>query len=42
LNVGFSESDKARNALNGRYFAGRQVRAEVYDQALFEHGDLSG
>lgn len=36
------ETEQARDALNGRYFGGRLVRAELYDQALFEHGDLSG
>lgn len=36
------ETKKARNALNGRYFGGRLVVAELYDQALFDHGDLSG
>ncbi|XP_055318202.1 poly(U)-binding-splicing factor half pint isoform X3 [Sitodiplosis mosellana] len=37
-----SETEKARDALNGRYFGGRLVKAELYDQALFDHGDLSG
>lgn len=37
-----SETEKAREALNGRYFGGRLVKAELYDQALFDHGDLSG
>ncbi|XP_037025135.1 poly(U)-binding-splicing factor half pint isoform X3 [Bradysia coprophila] len=37
-----SETEKAKEALNGRYFGGRLVRAELYDQALFDHGDLSG
>lgn len=37
-----SETDKAKEALNGRYFGGRLVQAEMYDQALFDHGDLSG
>lgn len=36
------ESDKATNALNGRFFAGRLVKAESYDQALFDHNDFSG
>lgn len=36
------EADKACNALNGRYFGGRLVRAEIYDQALFDHQDYSG
>ncbi len=37
-----AETEKAKDALNGRYFGGRLVRAELYDQALFDHGDLSG
>ncbi|CAG0882732.1 unnamed protein product [Cyprideis torosa] len=37
-----SEAEAARDSLNGRYFAGRVVRAELYDQALFDHNDLSG
>lgn len=37
-----SETEKAREALNGRYFGGRLVKAELYDQQLFDHGDLSG
>lgn len=37
-----TETEKAREALNGRYFGGRLVKAELYDQALFDHGDLSG
>lgn len=37
-----SETERAKEALNGRYFGGRLVRAELYDQALFDHGDLSG
>ncbi|KAF5277353.1 hypothetical protein FQA39_LY06166 [Lamprigera yunnana] len=36
------EAEKARDALNGRYFAGRMVQAGLYDQTLFDHGDLSG
>lgn len=36
------ETEKARDALNGRYFGGRLVKAELYDQALFDHCDLSG
>lgn len=36
------EAERARDALNDRYFGGRIIRAEVYDQNLFEHGDLSG
>ncbi|XP_046912138.1 poly(U)-binding-splicing factor hfp isoform X2 [Dermatophagoides farinae] len=36
------EAVKARDALNGRYFAGRLVKAELYDQILYEDNDLSG
>jgi len=32
----------AKNSLNGRFFGGRTVRAEVYDQDLYNHQDLSG
>ncbi|XP_070505788.1 poly(U)-binding-splicing factor half pint isoform X1 [Chironomus tepperi] len=37
-----SEADKASSALNGRFFGGRLVKAESYDQALFNHSDFSG
>ncbi|KAL4717382.1 hypothetical protein ACJJTC_017269 [Scirpophaga incertulas] len=43
--VQFSEPEEAQaaaQALNGRYFGGRTVRATIYDQELFDHGDLSG
>ncbi|KAL7025734.1 hypothetical protein ACKWTF_013607 [Chironomus riparius] len=36
------EADKASSALNGRFFGGRLVKAESYDQALFDHSDFSG
>ncbi|XP_014255066.1 poly(U)-binding-splicing factor half pint isoform X2 [Cimex lectularius] len=36
------EAESARDALNGRYFGGRLVKAELYDQALFDHNDFSG
>ncbi|XP_039282562.1 poly(U)-binding-splicing factor half pint isoform X2 [Nilaparvata lugens] len=35
------EAEAARDALNGRFFGGRLVRAELYDQALFDHSDFS-
>ena len=38
----FTEVDKAVAALNGRYFAGRIVRASRYDQDMFDANDLSG
>ncbi|XP_060804486.1 LOW QUALITY PROTEIN: poly(U)-binding-splicing factor half pint [Amyelois transitella] len=43
--VQFKEPDEAAaamRALHGRYFGGRTVRAQLYDQDLFDHGDLSG
>ncbi|XP_063830299.1 poly(U)-binding-splicing factor half pint [Ostrinia nubilalis] len=43
--VQFADPDEARaaaGALHGRYFGGRTVRAALYDQDLFDHGDLSG
>lgn len=38
----FSEAERARDALNGRFFGGRLVKAELYDQALFDHSEFSG
>lgn len=37
-----AEAERARDALHGRFFGGRLVVAQLYDQALFDHGDLSG
>lgn len=37
-----TEAEAARDALNGRFFGGRLVKAELYDQALFDHSDFSG
>lgn len=37
-----SEAEKAIDSLNGRWFGGRLVRGESYDQARFDAGDLSG
>ncbi|XP_045107343.1 poly(U)-binding-splicing factor PUF60-like isoform X2 [Portunus trituberculatus] len=37
-----SESGAAQEALNGRYFGGRLVKAELYDQNMYNHNDLSG
>ena len=31
-----------KESLNGRYFGGRIISAEIYDQDLYEHNDLSG
>ncbi|XP_075437239.1 poly(U)-binding-splicing factor PUF60 isoform X4 [Ascaphus truei] len=36
-----SETHKAIQALNGRWFAGRKVMAEVYDRERFDNSDLS-
>uniref|UniRef100_T1IIT5 RRM domain-containing protein n=1 Tax=Strigamia maritima TaxID=126957 RepID=T1IIT5_STRMM len=36
------KAEKARDALNNRYFGGRIVKAEVYDQHMFNANDLSG
>ncbi|XP_014093333.2 poly(U)-binding-splicing factor half pint isoform X2 [Bactrocera oleae] len=36
------EAMRGRDALHGRFFGGRRVVAELYDQSLFDHGDLSG
>ena len=36
-----SEAESARDALNGRYFGGRLVKGELYDQTLFDHSDFS-
>ncbi|EFX90167.1 hypothetical protein DAPPUDRAFT_300177 [Daphnia pulex] len=35
-------AETARDSLNGRFFAGRMVRCDIYDQALYECNDLSG
>lgn len=37
-----SEVEKAIKALDSRYFAGRLVRAQPFDQAMFDANDLSG
>ncbi|XP_050421413.1 poly(U)-binding-splicing factor half pint isoform X2 [Adelges cooleyi] len=37
-----SEAERACDSLNGRFFGGRLVKAELYDQALFDHSDFSG
>uniref|UniRef100_A0A915IK12 RRM domain-containing protein n=1 Tax=Romanomermis culicivorax TaxID=13658 RepID=A0A915IK12_ROMCU len=35
------EAETAKNKMDGRYFAGRVIKADIYDQNLFEHNDLS-
>lgn len=44
ISVGFffTEAIAARDALNGRWFGGRMVKAELYDKHLFDSNDLSG
>lgn len=37
-----AEAEKAFNALNGRWFGGRVIKAEPYDENKFSGGDLSG
>ncbi|CAI5437521.1 unnamed protein product [Caenorhabditis angaria] len=37
-----SQVDKAKIALDNRFFGGKTVKAEAYDQILFEHEDYSG
>ncbi|XP_048506043.1 poly(U)-binding-splicing factor half pint isoform X3 [Athalia rosae] len=37
-----TEAERARDSLNGRYFGGRLVKGELYDQALFDNNDFSG
>jgi len=34
--------DKATKALDGRFFAGRQIRAQPFPQDQFNNNDLSG
>lgn len=36
------EAVRGKDALHGRFFGGRRVVAELYDQSLFDQGDLSG
>uniref|UniRef100_T1KGW9 Uncharacterized protein n=1 Tax=Tetranychus urticae TaxID=32264 RepID=T1KGW9_TETUR len=37
-----TEAIVARDSLNGRFFGGRIVKAEIYDQTLYDEKDLSG
>lgn len=37
----FIETEKAAGALNGRWFGGRVIKAEAYDELKFGAGDLS-
>jgi len=36
------EAEKTVESLQGRYFAGRMVKAELYDQTAYQADDLSG
>jgi len=36
-----SHAKKGRDSLNGRFFGGRTVAAQVYDQVLYEEQDFS-
>lgn len=38
----FPDAIKARDGLNNRFFGGRIVKAEIYDQTLYDENDLSG
>ncbi|XP_039488304.1 poly(U)-binding-splicing factor half pint isoform X1 [Drosophila santomea] len=37
-----AEAVRGKEALDGRFFGGRRVVAELYDQGIFDQGDLSG
>ena len=37
-----ASAKRAKEALHGRFFGGRVVTADIYDQDLFDHSDLSG
>ena len=39
---GPDESQRAADSLDGRYFSGRVVKAELYDEYKFSNNDLSG
>uniref|UniRef100_A0A914S2X2 RRM domain-containing protein n=1 Tax=Parascaris equorum TaxID=6256 RepID=A0A914S2X2_PAREQ len=36
------EAEVARQALDKRYFAGKEISAQSYDQILFDHNDYTG
>jgi poly(U)-binding-splicing factor PUF60 len=43
--VRFADPTQAESAIkvfDGRYFDGRTVKAEIYDQILFDHDDFAG
>ena len=37
-----ASANKAKNELHNRFFGGRVVVAQIYDQELYENQDLSG
>ncbi|TKR60476.1 hypothetical protein L596_027718 [Steinernema carpocapsae] len=37
-----SEAEAARQALDKRWFGGREIAVNIYDQALFDHEDYTG
>lgn len=37
-----TQAEEARKAIDGRYFDGRTVTAQSYDQVLFDHDDFTG
>lgn len=40
--ISILEAEKSAESLNGRWFGGRVVRAELYDQVAYQAEDLSG
>ena len=36
-----AEADKGHKALHGRYFAGKVIHAELYDENMFLHGNFT-
>ena len=40
--LAFVEAEKTTESLNGRWFSGRMIKAEMYDQATYEAEDFSG
>ena len=37
-----SEADAAQNALNNRWFGGRSIQADIYDEDKYQAQDYSG
>ena len=40
--LGFLGAEKSSETLNGRYFGGRKIKAELYDQTAYQAEDFSG